>query len=90
MFLMWKISIHLSRVIYSRNRLNLQDSSSRFLMMQARRTLLFDGTTPWIKKSGDEDLDVSMGCFDGAEICKLVGTYIQSKYHEQGGRRIIS
>ena len=47
--------------------------------MQARKTLLFEGTTPWIKKSGDEDFDVPVGCFDGAEICELVGTYIQSK-----------
>ena len=31
--LMWKIYIHLSPVIYSNNRLNLQDSSSRFLIM---------------------------------------------------------
>ena len=47
--------------------------------MQARKTLLFRGTTPWIKKSGEEDFDVPMACFDGAEICELVGTYIQSK-----------
>ena len=46
---------------------------------QARRTLLFEGKTPWIKKSGDEDFDVPMGCFNGAEICELGGTYIQSK-----------
>ena len=30
---MWKMSIHLSPVIYSKNELNLQDSSSKFLMM---------------------------------------------------------
>ena len=47
--------------------------------MQTRKTLLFEGTAPWIKKSGAEDFDVPMGCFDGAEICELVGTYIQSK-----------
>ena len=47
--------------------------------MQARKTIFFEGTTPWIKKSGDEDFDMPMSCFDGAEICELVGTYIQSK-----------
>ena len=47
--------------------------------MQARKTLLFEGAAPWFKKSGDEDFDVPMGCFDGAEICELVGTYIQRK-----------
>ena len=49
------------------------------IIMQARKTVLFKGTTPWIKKSGEEDFDVSMGCFDGAEICELAGIYIQSK-----------
>ena len=47
--------------------------------MQVRKTLPFEGATPWIKKSGDEDFDVPMGCFNGAEICELVGTYRQSK-----------
>ena len=47
--------------------------------MQARKNLLFEDATPWIKKSGDEDFDVPMGCFDGPEICELVGSYIQSK-----------
>ena len=42
-------------------------------------SILFEGTTPWIKKSGNEDFDVPMGCFDGAEICELVWSYIQSK-----------
>ena len=37
-------------------------------IIQARKTLLFEGTTPWIKKSGDEDFDVPMGCIDGAEM----------------------
>ena len=47
--------------------------------MQARKALLFESATPRIKKSGDKDFDVPMSCFDGAEICELVGTYIQSK-----------
>ena len=47
--------------------------------MQARKALLFESTSPRIKKSGDKDFDVPMSCFDGAEICELVGTYIQSK-----------
>ena len=34
---------------------------------------------PGLKRVVDEDFDVPVGCFDGAEICELVGTYIQSK-----------
>ena len=48
------------------------------IIMQATKTFFFKGTTSWIKKSGDEDFDVPMRCFDGSEICELVGTYIQS------------
>ena len=28
---------------------------------------------------GDQDFDIPMGCYDGAEICELVGIYIQNK-----------
>ena len=31
------------------------------------------------KNDGSEDFDVPMGCFDGAEVCKLVGTFILNK-----------
>ena len=31
---------------------------------------------PWVKKNGEEDFDVPMGCHNGAEICELVGTFI--------------
>ena len=44
--------------------------------MQSRKTLLFNKEEPWIKKFGDENFDVPMGCFDGAEVCHLVGIYI--------------
>ena len=49
------------------------------IIMQVRKTLLFEGATPCIKKSSYEDFDVPVGCFDGTEICELLGTYIQSK-----------
>ena len=43
------------------------------IIMQARKTLLFQNGEPWVKKSGTEDFDVPMGCYDGAEVCELVG-----------------
>ena len=33
----------------------------------------------WVKKEGDEDFDLPMRCYDGAEICELVGIFIQNK-----------
>ena len=47
--------------------------------MQSRKTLLFNKNEPWIKKSGEENFDLSMGCYDGTEVCELVGTYILNK-----------
>ena len=73
------ISSNLFKELIESARQFIHISDDLSIIMQTRKTLLFEGTTLWIKKSGDEDFDVPMGCFDGAEICKLVGTYIQSK-----------
>ena len=47
-----------------------------FLKSQARTMLLFHKNAPWVKKESNEDFDVPMACFDGAEVLELVGTYI--------------
>ena len=49
------------------------------IIMQSCKTLLFHKNQPWMKKSGNEEFDVPMGCFDGAEICKPIGIYILMK-----------
>ena len=50
------------------------------MIMHSRKTLLFWQDSTWVKKEGDEDFDIPMGCYDGAEICELVGIYIQNKF----------
>ena len=45
------------------------------VIKHARKSLLFSGTDTWIKK-GDDLFDVTMGSFDGAEVCELVGLYL--------------
>ena len=44
--------------------------------MPSTQTLLFHDKQPWVKKTGTENFDVLMVCYDGAEICELVGCYI--------------
>ena len=44
-----------------------------------KKTLLFNNNEAWFKKTGEENFDVSMGYYDGAEVCELVGTYILNK-----------
>ena len=47
--------------------------------MHCRKCLLFSGNNQWVKKDGNEMFDVTMGSFDGAEVCELVGLYLLSK-----------
>ena len=34
--------------------------------------------TPWVKKNTPGNFNVTMGSYDGAEVCELVGVYILS------------
>ena len=48
------------------------------IIKQARRTLLFHDGEPWCKVGDNDEFDVPMGSYDGAEICELIGTYMLS------------
>ena len=41
----------------------------------ARKSLLFNESHTWIKKEGDL-FDLTRSFYDGAEVCKLVGSYL--------------
>ena len=41
----------------------------------ARKSVLFDKDSVWVKKDNSE-FDVTMGSYDGAELCELVGLYL--------------
>ena len=46
------------------------------LITHVRKSLLFTDDCTWMKRSKDPSFDVTMGSFDGAEVCELVGLYI--------------
>lgn len=46
------------------------------IIMHARRSLLFGDGKTWVKRDKDTCFDVTMGSFDGAEVCELVGAFI--------------
>ena len=46
------------------------------VIIHSRKSLLLDSNNIWIKKDGDPNFDVTMGSYDGPEICKLVSLYI--------------
>ena len=46
------------------------------VIMHVRKAILFNDKNVWIKKNGNPSFDVTMGSFDSAELCELVGLYI--------------
>ena len=51
------------------------------VIRNARKSFLFLDETPWIKKNSAE-FDVTMGSYDGAEVCELIGLYILHKVEQ--------
>ena len=50
------------------------------IIKHARKSLLFNQSTEWVKRHSENELfDVTMGSFDGAEICELVGLCLLHK-----------
>ena len=47
--------------------------------MHSKKSLLFHENHPWQKSQQTDNFDVTMGSFDGAETCELIGTYILNK-----------
>ena len=43
------------------------------IIKHCRKTLLYYEDSVWIKKGEGGNFDVSIGAYDGAEICELVG-----------------
>ena len=47
--------------------------------MSNENTAFFTTHQSWEKKSGNIDFDMSVGCYEGTEVCEIVGTYILHK-----------
>ena len=48
------------------------------IIFHAKKSLLYNNSTPWCKRTDTPNFDVTMGSFDGAETCQLVGLYLLS------------
>ena len=53
------------------------------IIIHAKRSLVLSENVPWKKKTPNDRFDVTMGSFDGAETCELVGCYILSRLAER-------
>ena len=47
------------------------------IIKHSKKTYLYHNNTPWVKQHSP--FDVTMGSFDGAETCELVGLFLLSK-----------
>ena len=77
-YLSISIDLFTDAISYAKTITNIDDHQLS-IIMQSRKTLLFNSNEPLVKKTGEENFDVPMGCDDGAEVCELVGTYILKK-----------
>ena len=48
------------------------------IIKHCRKSLLFYRNEVWKKKGADTTFDVTMGSYDGGELCELIRIYIQS------------
>ena len=69
----------LSRVIiYARNIITIEDKVIDAIKL-ARKSLLFSKKGTWVKRGDNPSFDVTVGSFDGAEICEIVRIYLLEK-----------
>ena len=45
------------------------------VIFHARKSVLYNNGEPWVKKEGGT-IDVTMGAYDGAEVCELIAIYM--------------
>ena len=64
-------------LLFAQDHIQIADDDLR-LIKYCRKSLLFNNGETWKKKVSDSPFDVTMGSYDGAEICELVDIYILS------------
>ena len=51
-------------------------NDERRIILHAKKSLLYNSSEPWGKKASSNLFDVTMGSYDGAESCELVGAFL--------------
>ena len=59
------------------------------IIKHAHKSLLFYREKTWIKKNHDSLFDVTMGSYDGAEICELVGLFLVNNLAKRFGKESV-
>ena len=70
------------------NAINFAGKKVNDTIMHSSKSLLFNNHEIWVKKE-NPNFDVTMGSFDGAEVCELIGLYLLNILkNEFGGKDI--
>ena len=56
------------------------------MILHAKKSCLFNSNQYWGKKTSANLLDVTMGSYDGAESCELVGSFLLYQISEKHGK----
>ena len=78
----------LSKAIEYAQSVNTNEEKVIKTIYHARKSLHFDKENPWVKKDNPE-FDVTMGSYDGAELCELVGLYLLDLLTKEFGKQNI-
>ena len=65
-------------ILFARSITAISDSVIN-IIHHSRKSLLFDKTSAWVKKGNNLLFDVTVGSYDGAEICELVRLYLLNR-----------
>ena len=63
---------------FAKQHIEISDKEVK-VIAHSRKSLLFSKDRAWMKKGGDGLFDVTMGSYDGAEVCELVGMFALSQ-----------
>ena len=63
-------------IIFAESLTNISDKEKE-IIHHSRKSLLFNNNESWMNNGG-KLFDVTMGAYDGAEVCELVGCYMLS------------
>ena len=64
---------------FASNYVTISAEDRHIIIIHAKQSLLFNDETPWQKRNSNTLFDVTMGSYDGAETCELVGCYLLSQ-----------
>ena len=75
-------------ISWASNQITITDQKIK-IINHARKSLLFDEGKPCVKKQTNGTFDVTMGSYDGGDVCELVGLFMFDKLEERFGKENI-